>query len=195
VILALLFALACHEQKCARTGDIVACTCIPDEDAGYVVRIRRGGKTLYEARRDGIDFGGYDIEVFRKDLDGDGHAEIVACDLAGMSNGMSVQSWNLTILDGRTGAATVMPLNDYDKGLVQRPLIRITSWEWIGDHLYFIARPYTYRNGALHPAKEKGMWRRPYLFSFERERGQGGKPSVWLKRADHVAWSDPTPSP
>ncbi|HKO56998.1 MAG TPA: hypothetical protein VJ276_14070, partial [Thermoanaerobaculia bacterium] len=54
--------------------------------------------------------------------------------------------------------------------------------------LYFVARPYKYERGALVPQKKRGMWRRRFLFSFERERGKGGGPGQWLKKAEKVKW-------
>jgi hypothetical protein len=146
---------------------------------------------VYEGSREAITIGRGKIEAFRRDLDDDGRAEIIVADHAGMSNGMGVEYWNLTIIDGRSGASIVTPLVEYGDGVIQRRTILVTAWEWMGGHLYFVARPYLYANGTLRPDKARGMWRRRYLFSFQRERNAGGSPRQWLKRASHVAWSDP----
>ena len=118
-------------------------------------------------------------------------------------------TWNLTILDGRTSSATVMSLVEYGDGSIRRErngryTVLKTSWEWMSDHLYFVARPYVYARGTLTPAKSRGMWQRRFLFSFERERGRGcthdrngagGCPGQWLERATHVPWSEPKELP
>lgn len=191
MILSLLFA--CVAEYCAHAApDLAACKCYPAEGGPqYVVTIRRGGAVVYEGRRDTVNFTTKEIEVFRKDLDGDGHAEIIAADFSGMSNGMAVRYWTLAIVDGRTGATTDVPLVEYGDGSIRGSTILVTSWEWIGSHLYFVARPYRYESGKLLPEKARGMWRRRYLFSFERERARGGSPKQWLRRATHVTWEDP----
>src|SRR5947207_904094 len=121
-------------------GDITACTCSPDEEDDYVVTIRRGATVLYEGKRQSTNFGPTRIELSLVDLDGDGHREIVAADFAGLSNGMTVSYWNLTIVDGRTNAATSMPLVEYGDGVIRGHTVLITAWEWMADHLYFVAR-------------------------------------------------------
>lgn len=194
LLLTMALAAPCRERQCARDGDVTACTCLAGDEGAYVVTIRRGGKLLYRGVREFPTFGRAPILLLRRDLDGDGHREIVAADFAGASNGMAVESWNLTIVDGKTNAATVTPSSDFSAGLVRDRSVLITSWEWIGEHLYFVWRPYAYAGGALHPDKAHGMWRRRFLNSFARQRAAGkGTPAQWIERAEHVAWTDPTP--
>lgn len=188
--------LACVAEYCARTApDLSACKCYPPEGEQYVVTIRRGNTVLYEGRRDTVNFTTEAIEIFRRDLDNDGHAEVIAADFSGMSNGMGVSYWTLTIVDGRTETATAVPLVEYGEGIIRGSTILVTSWEWIGTGLYFVARPYRYKDAKLLPEKSRGMWRRRYLFSFERERARGGNPRQWLRRATRVTWTDPPKNP
>lgn len=180
--------LAAH---CAKTHDITACKS-DRHDGSYTLRIERGGKTLYEGKEDST-YGTDTIEVHQLDLDADGKAEIVAADFVTMSNGMGVQTWNLVILDGRSGKAATIKVEDYGKGSFQREkdgsyTILETSWDWMGPALYFVARPYEYEHGQLVPQKQQGMWRRRFLVSFQRERGEGGGPGQWLKKAERVKW-------
>lgn len=196
MILSLL--LACVAEYCARAApDFTACKCYPSEGGTqHIVTIKRGGTVLYEGRRETVNFTTKEIEIFRKDLDADGKTEVIAADFSGMSNGMGVRYWTLAIVDGRTGATTDVPLVDYGDGSIRREspghyTILVTSWEWIGSGLYFVARPYRYKDAKLLPEKARGMWRRRYLFSFERERGRGGNPRQWLRRATRVTWTDP----
>lgn len=187
LVAALLFA-----ANCAKTNDITACKAYR-EDGSYTLRIERGGKTLYEEKEDGT-YGTDTIEVQQLDLEADGKPEIVAADFVTMSNGMGVQTWSLVILDGRSSKAITMKVEDYGKGSFRREkdgsyTILETSWDWMGPALYFVARPYKYERGELVPQKQRGMWRRRFLFSFQRERGQGGGPGQWLKKAERVPWA------
>ncbi len=127
--------------------------------------------------------------TLRQDLDGDGHAETITATLLTSSNGIGIQNWTLTIVDGRTGRSSVTEVQDFSRDLIRGATVMVTSWEWIGGHLYFVARPHVYVNAALHPDKKRGMWRRRYLLSFQRERNSPGSTSAqWLERAAHVAW-------
>ena len=128
-------------------------------------------------------------ETFRRDLDGDGRAETITATLLTSSNGIGIQNWTLTIVDGSTGASSVTALQDFSRDLIHGRTVMVTSWEWSGGHLYFVARPHVYADGALHPDKKRGMWRRRYLLSFQRERNDPRSTSAqWLERAAHMAW-------
>jgi hypothetical protein len=183
---ALLFAANVH---CATSGAVKACKTFGDEQAGRTLRITRAGKLLYQ-RNEPDSMMLDDIDVQQRDLDGDGAKEIVAADVLTVSNGMGVTVWTLVIIDGRTNKATTLQVEDYGPGSVRKDGVLETSWEWIDGHLYFIARPYKYEHGAL--VKQKTMWQRRYLFSFQRERGKGG-PAQWLKKATKVPWRSRDP--
>src|SRR2546430_6503914 len=49
--------------------------------------------------------------------------------------------------DGRTNAATVMPLVEYGDGVIRGHTVLITAWESMAGHLYFVARPYAWADG------------------------------------------------
>ena len=186
-----LFAIV---ATCAKAPpDISACKELAEET--YVFVIRRGATVLYRATREFMNFGfgSGSVEVFLRDLDADGHAEIVAADFQGMSNGISICYWTVTIIDGRTSAALSVPVEDYGEGTLRRDGLLVSKWEWIGDHFYFVGRPYRYEHGKLVAGKT--MWQRRYLFSFERERNRSAvaRPGQWLKRAARVPWRDPEP--
>ncbi|HKO54737.1 MAG TPA: hypothetical protein VJ276_02595, partial [Thermoanaerobaculia bacterium] len=140
MIAALLLAAAvasCRAEYCAKTKDVTACKCYGSDDATYSLRIKRGTKTLYDAKQDVVNFENDTIEVRRLDLDADGKPEIIVADFAGMSNGMGVRYWNLIVLDGRTARASAMKVQDYGKGSFRKDndgsyTILETSWDWMG---------------------------------------------------------------
>ncbi|MBV9495574.1 MAG: hypothetical protein JOZ54_15105 [Acidobacteria bacterium] len=187
----LLFALACRVEHCATAKDVKACKCY-GEEPGYTLVVQRGDRQLYRAQQD-APFETEEIEVHRVDLDHDGAEEIVVADLLAVGNGMAVHTWTLVILDGRTNKPTALEVKDYGPGSIRDDgTILETSWDWMGPALYFVARPYTYAHGELKP--QTYMWRRRYLFSFERERiDHGNRPGVWLKKAEKVPWKSRDP--
>lgn len=188
-----LFALAALSQPdCVRAAHgVVACKELAE--AGYVLNIRRGDRLLYSARREPGP-----LEVFLRDLDADGRAEIVAADSGGTSNGLGIHYWDVTIVDGRTAAAIAVPIQDYGPGSLRRDGLLVTHWEWIGDHLYFVSRPFRYERGKL--THRNTMWQRRLLYSFQEERFRGcgqdpakGCPGQWLRKATAVPWRDQPP--
>lgn len=193
MIAALLLAAAlhCRVEHCATAKDVTACKCYGD-DPGYALVVRRGEKVLFRKEQVGL-FGQEQVEVQRLDLDHDGAEEIVVADLFNVGQGIGVHFWTLVILDGRTNKPTTLEVYDYGPGSIREDgTILETSWEWIGKAFYFLARPYTYANGELKP--QSFMWRRRFLFSFERERAEhGNRPGVWLKKAEKVPWKSRDP--
>jgi len=211
LIATLLFAAAaaaaqpkCAYEYCAKAKpDITACKCY-GEDEMFTVSVRRGGRIVHERRYDVVNFVNPEIEIRQLDLDADGRHEIIVAALLGMSNGMGVSYWSLIIVDGRTGQAAELDVQEYGEGILRREAggqytVLKTSWEWLDHrHDYFVARPYAYKGGELVAQKARGMWIRRYLFSFERERGRGCRdaavahrcPGEWLRKAKAVTWID-----
>jgi len=199
---ALLFAAStCAYESCATAKpDIRACKCVDPENR-FVIRIHRGDRLIHESRHEAVIPADAEIEALRLDLDADGRAEIIAAASLGMSNGLGVHYWAITIVDGRSGKAADIDVEDYGDGTFRREpdgryTVLDTSWEWLdGAHLYFVARPYAYHDGALTPEKWRGMWIRRFLFSFERERANDtvSRTAQWLRKAKAVTWADPQP--
>ncbi|PWR20815.1 hypothetical protein [Zavarzinia compransoris] len=162
-----------------------------------------------------------DVLAYRADVDGDGAAEIVTARLNGISNGLGVSYWTVTIAGTGAGFATAassFTVNEFGPEIFApridgKPGCRVLATEWQGDGdgldgTWFFGRWYDVVAGGLDLAPAGEARRRRLLNSFDalwrrtadalhREHGLSGlgTPLAWLSGKAATAFDPRLPGP
>ena len=110
-----------------------------------------------------------DFVVLETDLDGDGRGELIVANRASESDGVTVRSWQLAIVDGSREATTHFVSQDWGPDFVSGQSLLVTEWEVVLPKATFVGREYLYRQGHLEPSKEP-VRRREMTNVFDAER-------------------------
>lgn len=144
-----------------------------------------------------------DFEVLAADFNHDGRAELIVANHDGMSNGLGIDYWTISIFPDAAfmtvGEPLTFSVEEYgsfgtfvadNRGVG----ILTTRWVWTKDPkgkrdtgLYLVGHWWRYKSGALVPAMNRAPLARRYLFSFEKERGNTSDlehvPYRWFRNA------------
>ncbi len=164
--------------------------------------IEKNGSTLGEFETSTYHGGTSRFEVLRSDLDGDGKTELIIANSNGMSNGIGLQYWTISILPDPLKIGFKQPLEfsveEYGaEGTLAKLAgdrhrnILATEWQWSAikeptkyGGLYLVGRWFHYKSGVLEPVAGKPVLVRRYLLGFEKERldtyDDFLKPLTWL---------------
>lgn len=176
-------------RTCTEGGDgRQVCMCAHDvrrDDGGHSFTYFEDGER--KARFYGYTFMGdpKGFEVADVDLDADGVRETVVAALVNVSNGLGVDTWQLTIIDGGGEQLTRFVTEHYGEGTFATPgdgrcELLVTTWEYLHDQLrgegcYLTARRFEYREGGLVPViGEVAARRLLYSFAYNTEDLEDG---------------------
>ncbi|MCX6550870.1 MAG: hypothetical protein NTY02_07675 [Acidobacteria bacterium] len=204
---------SCAPAYCVDLGAgerVCSCRTIgPGDDVSVEVLFERPPAEPIRMASDLWEMAGSDaFRVFRSDLTGDGQAETIVATLVNRGNGMGVESWRVSVIDGRH-PATPASWEAQDFGVLSiftRPAsggpCRLLAGEWIpghdparGEGLYFVGRWLRFLSpgpdgpgtsgSRFEPETERPVIRRRLLVDFERERlsamdADPNRPVAWF---------------
>lgn len=173
----------------ALTGGLRVCKCRASEDRDARFLLQKGAHTLGEWEANITIYSETkSFEAMEIDLEGDGTKELIVAEYLFQSNGMGINSYQISILPSSYREKFSAPLSFHtqDYGAYgsfvpnaphKETLILATNWE---DHLvpgkkeqyamYLTGRWFRYRQGKLHPAVEKPILARRLFNSFAELR-------------------------
>jgi hypothetical protein len=166
-----------------------------------VFTIEHGGTVLGKWPSSTYNGGTSFFDVLRGDIDANGDEEVIVANLSGISCGMGIQYWTVSILPDPIKHGFKQPLQFSSEELgaegafVKHPgdkrcHILVTNWEYMEDAKrgggeYLVGRWFRYRDGLLQPVRERPVLSRRFLFSFQNERSNTSDdkrmPLSWLK--------------
>jgi hypothetical protein len=127
-------------------------------------------------------YAGSRFEILKGDLDGDRIDEIIVANLVGISCGMGIHNWKISIFPNPhiLGFQPPLEFSVEDFGARgsfvrhagdRRCQILVTEWQYLdhperGNGMYIIGRWYNYRKGALMPVKHRPAVVRRLLYGF-----------------------------
>lgn len=196
----------CFRAFCTQLADgRRVCNCLKDaegDDAREWMRVEEGGRVVNEWPTSSSHAGSDWFRVLGGDLDADGKPETVVAQLRTVSNGLGVEYWSLTILDGRDPARTPLraEVEDFDpSGSFVRPReggscrLLATRWDALrdprrGPGMYLIGQWMRYEDGRFLHDTARPVVARRLLFSFDRS-DVAGAPFTHLRdrRAETLA--------
>lgn len=191
----------CARSRCIALPDgRRVCTCT--EDSGGSIRVEQGGRTVHRWPADySLTGTPHSLRVMRGDLDGDGRPELIVGEWMDQSNGLGINYWRISILDGADPARAPLRVNVDDftpDGSFVRPAsgggCRLLATRWTelrdarrGEGMYFTGQWMRYRGGRLEHDLQRPLVVRRLLNSFDREARGAPLASLADRRAE--VWS------
>ncbi|MBE2252655.1 MAG: hypothetical protein IAE78_24195 [Myxococcus sp.] len=165
----------CARAACTSAADVRVCKCLKptEQSQDLLVVDRPEGRRVIWATDSHLGEV-TDFRVWPVDLDADGQRELLVASLMSESSGMAIRSWDVSIVDGAEDVALHLVAHDFGGDAVKGGALQLTEWAWQGvgekdSALFFVAREYAYKRGALVPTKAPVL-RRRYTPEFEKER-------------------------
>jgi hypothetical protein len=183
-------------------GGMRVCKRLKDSATWDIVfTIEQGGKFLGQWPSSTYNAGLSFFDVLRGDIDANGDEEIIVANRSGVSCGMGIQYWTVSILPDPIKHGFKQPLQFSSQELgakgafVRHPgdkrcHILVTNWEYMedakrGGGQYLVGRWFRYKDSLLQPVRERPVLSRRFLFSFQNERSFTSDdkriPLLWLK--------------
>jgi hypothetical protein len=194
------YVYANQRSHCAQAGkDLRICKTISGAKLAFILELK--GAQIGEWPTSTDNGGDSKFEVLKGDLDGDRIEEIVIANLAGISNGMGIHTWTISIFQNPQVFGFQPPLEFSVEEFGARGTfithpgdrhcqILVTEWRYLdhpkrGNGMYIIGRWYKYKEGSLIPIKERATVLRRYLYGFAehvaRTQDDPGVPLRWFK--------------
>lgn len=187
------------DERCLRASCAgEACVCLHNLDEPLAA-LSFGPSTWPSELFPLVDLGAF--RHARVDLDGDGERESIISVREGVSNGLGVEWWRHTVVQGDRPIASFVT-NDYGASFVAQPhgcALLATSHDWRTDQLrgdgsYWVARLHVVRDGGMHAVGPEVA--RRYTFRFAEQRWAGLEPALaqplpWFTDVGAFTWPEP----